>query len=320
MGDEVDSSSVEGASESAATDSLDEVRLPFTPSRPDGAPVDAASGTAWLPTREDRSPNPWVCPFLRAVSAEDDDSLGAPIEAPHPLNRCAAMHDAVPQSLRQQQLVCLTSGHVDCPRYLRGAVAMHEVSRPPVQSVRPVRPAILASILVLVAAFAGSVAFVVARGGIALDPAAIVSPHPSGTAVAEASLRPSPSAAAPSPTVAHAATASSAPSPSVSASPSATPGPSATPTPDAAPTTTPTPAATPTPKPPKAGSSDRYAVLDPCPDKPKCWIYTIRSGDNLYSIAHWFGVPIDTVYRLNPWARTTPLRAGQELILPPPTR
>jgi LysM repeat protein len=46
----------------------------------------------------------------------------------------------------------------------------------------------------------------------------------------------------------------------------------------------------------------------------------IRGGDNLYSIAHYFGVSLDSVYRLNPWARTTPLRAGQELILPTPTR
>jgi LysM repeat protein len=46
----------------------------------------------------------------------------------------------------------------------------------------------------------------------------------------------------------------------------------------------------------------------------------VRSGDNLVSIARYFGVPLETVYRLNPWTRTSGLRAGQELILPPPTR
>jgi LysM repeat protein len=61
-------------------------------------------------------------------------------------------------------------------------------------------------------------------------------------------------------------------------------------------------------------------LLEPCPDKPDCWIYTIRSGDNIYSIARYFGVPEATVRELNPWLATTPLRAGQQLILPPPTR
>jgi spore germination protein YaaH len=67
-------------------------------------------------------------------------------------------------------------------------------------------------------------------------------------------------------------------------------------------------------------SSDRYALLTPCGDAPDCLIYTIRSGDNLVSIASYFGVPFDTVTELNPWTRTTQLVAGQELRLPPPTR
>jgi len=67
-------------------------------------------------------------------------------------------------------------------------------------------------------------------------------------------------------------------------------------------------------------TSNRYALLRACPNKPRCWIYTVRSGDNLFSIAHYFGVPLDTVRRLNPWTRTQALRAGKQLILPPPTR
>ncbi|MDH4141249.1 MAG: LysM peptidoglycan-binding domain-containing protein, partial [Chloroflexota bacterium] len=75
---------------------------------------------------------------------------------------------------------------------------------------------------------------------------------------------------------------------------------------------------TPTAKP--APTSDRYALLVACPDKPRCWIYVVRRGDNLYSIANYFGVPLDDVYAMNPTVRTTGLRAGMELRLPPPTR
>ena len=80
--------------------------------------------------RDDRE-NPVICPFFRA---EWDGVIGPPIEAPDPANRCAALAEVVPQSLRQQQLVCLTSGHVNCPRYQHGAVAMTPV---PVARPRP---------------------------------------------------------------------------------------------------------------------------------------------------------------------------------------
>ena len=68
--------------------------------------------------------NPVICPFFRA---EVNGVIGPPIEAPDAANRCAALAEVVPQSLRQQQLVCLTSGHVNCPRYQHGAVAMTPV-------------------------------------------------------------------------------------------------------------------------------------------------------------------------------------------------
>ena len=57
-----------------------------------------------------------------------------------------------------------------------------------------------------------------------------------------------------------------------------------------------------------------------CPDAPNCWIYKVRSGDNLFSIANYFGVPLARVYAMNPWLESTGLRAGQSLRLPPPTR
>jgi LysM repeat protein len=75
-----------------------------------------------------------------------------------------------------------------------------------------------------------------------------------------------------------------------------------------------TPALTPAP------TSDRYALLQPCPDKPDCYIYTIRHGDNLTGIAKYFGVPLQTVRDLNPWTQTKGIQPGNKLILPPPTR
>ena len=78
--------------------------------------------------------------------------------------------------------------------------------------------------------------------------------------------------------------------------------------------------ALPVPTPEATPRSDRYALLTPCPDAPRCWIYVVRRGDNVYSIARYFGVSESRVYAMNPWLETTGLRAGQELRLPPPTR
>lgn len=261
---------------------------------------------AWLPVIDGRSPNAWVCPFLRSV--DDEDRVGAPVEAPDPVNRCAALREPVPQSLRQQELVCLTSGHVNCPRYLRGAIAVTEAPTPTVRIGRSVSPAILGSAAVLILTFSASVAFVVARGGLDLTPAA--TPTPSATVAAVVS----------SPQVSP--EQSVMPSVEASVAPPVTPSPTAAPTeapsPSPAPSTTPgaTPQATPSP----AATSDRYSLLVPCPDAQDCWIYRVRSGDNLASIANYFGVSLQSIYDRNPWARTTSLRAGQELRLPPPTR
>ena len=65
-----------------------------------------------------RSPRPDTCPFLRTIDASG--AAAAPVEIPDPANRCVAVGSPTPQSARQQQLVCLTSGHSNCPLYLRG--------------------------------------------------------------------------------------------------------------------------------------------------------------------------------------------------------
>ncbi len=91
--------------------------------------------------------------------------------------------------------------------------------------------------------------------------------------------------------------------------------------PTEAPTATPAPTPRPTPQPTATPRSDRYAVLTPCPDRKGCWIYTVRSGDNLFSIAHWFGHSISTIYAWNPrYAQGAHLRVGDQIRMPPPTR
>lgn len=273
-----------------------------------------AEPAAWLPWLQARSPDATICPFLRAVG--DDDSLGFPIEAPDALNRCDAMREPVPQSLRQQELVCLTAAHINCPRYLRGATVVNTVATPRVRTKAILTPAISASLIILALSFGASVAFGLANGGLVLPSSAIATPAappPSASAVAAApstrattapSVVPSPSGPV------AAATASAAPSASASVAPT----PSATPAPSATPKATAKPAAT--PKPP----TPRSAQLKRCPDKPNCWIYTVRSGDNLFSIAKYFGVSLSRVKSLNPWTETSSLRAGRKLILPNPTR
>jgi LysM repeat protein len=60
-------------------------------------------------------------------------------------------------------------------------------------------------------------------------------------------------------------------------------------------------------------------VLTKCPSTPDCWIYVIRAGDNLTSIANWFGVSFDRVIAMNP-GLSRPIHAGDQLRIPTPTR
>jgi len=60
-------------------------------------------------------------------------------------------------------------------------------------------------------------------------------------------------------------------------------------------------------------------LVTPCPDTAKCYVYRIRSGDNLYSIANYFGVSLATITAWNPWT-SDGLKAGRALRIPPPTR
>ena len=255
-----------------------------------------------LPGWERTTTDP-VCPFLRSSTA--GDALAEPIETPDPANRCTALHDAIPQSLRQQELVCLSSAHVNCPRYLRGAVGLPAAVEP-VSAVRRVTPATAGALVLFALAFVISVGFVVANGGLALT-AAVPTATPGGAVLGE--IETAPPKALPTPELTAEPTAAPEPTPSPSPSPSSTP--TAAPTPIA--TAEPTTKATPRP------SSNRFALLKACPGTPDCYIYIVRSGDNLFSIAKYFGVPLKTVQAMNPWTKSG-LVAGHELRIPTPTR
>jgi len=242
----------------------------------------------------------WICPFLAGESP--DGWRVAAIDRPDPANLCMALGEPQPQSDRQQELVCLTAGHVNCPRYLRGVLLAGTPA--PRAARQSISPAVIGSAIVLAAALAASFGFLIVRGGFDVP---VASPAASQVAAAPTSS-PVPSAAA-SPSLA----ASSSPIPSQAASPSPSPSSPASPAP------TPVPTPRPTPSPTGGPTSDRLALLTRCPSTPDCWIYTIRAGDNLRSIAHWFGVSYSRMLAMNPGLRI-PIHAGDKLRMPTPTR
>ena len=141
------------------------------------------------------------------------------------------------------------------------------------------------------------IALLTARGGLTLPS---VAPSSAALAGASASIAPpsaTPSAPAPSP------------SPSTSIAPSASPSPSV--------------GASPSPSASASGSSpfsaEQLAVLKPCPGKPQCYQYRIKSGDNLRNIATFFGVTYPALLAANPQI-TNPgiIHVGQQVIVPFP--
>ena len=139
---------------------------------------------------------------------------------------------------------------------------------------RTLTPAVLLAVVFTMACAFVSIAFVAARGGLDLPLAATTPPG-----VARASTVPTnATASTPGPTAAPQVTAMPLPS-----------GPGS-PEPSLSPTAPPTPYATP----------DPLAVLPPCPDHPGCYLYTIRRGDTLSTIADRWLISIGTLEALNP--------------------
>jgi LysM repeat protein len=311
-------------------------RSPRSPSFWAPDPLTVADDAPPVPTRpalpvfDDaaRSADPAVCPFLRR---DLGGTLVAPADVPGSEQTCIAIGSPRPQSLRQQELVCLRVAHADCPRYRRGAL-----SADPGQGSRsmPAVPrATLAALLVLVLSAGISFGFVVQRGGIGMpivgggasatpatsQVAAVASPSAGATDAPLSSASPSTTV---SPGESAGVSASGEPSaepttaptdqPSVEPSPGDSPSAEPTAEPTVAPTATVGPAATP--------RSDRYKLLKPCPDKAGCWIYTVRSGDNLYSIGKYFGQTLSTIYKWNPQYPGTALKVGAKIRMPAPTK
>ena len=340
-----ESAAGEGAPPTAAADPGDEpTTRPWAPQATETAAVSDASGHPEL-LGTSRSADPRICPFLRL---ERDGELVAPLEVVSDRHLCVAFGEPRPQSERQQELLCLQAAHSNCARYLRG-VANPEA---PATRSRIPRPTVLAAV-VLLASIGFSFGFVLQRGGLELSgfqlpsqstgssrpapsattaavaashaafgPGVSISPLPAATEIATAGPTATPAPPTPGPTVAPTPGHSPSPTPGPSHSPSPMPtsSTSAIATPVASPAVTPADAETPrrtaTPRP----TSDRFAVITRCPGRSDCWVYTIRTGDNLFSIAHWFGVSLDRIYAMNPWARTRGIQAGNDLLIPTPTR
>jgi hypothetical protein len=254
---------------------------------------------------DDPRPAQVVCPFL---AREDAEGAFQPATGNDRRNRCTAIGEPIPQASRQQQLVCLAAAHANCPRYLRG-VLVSETS-PPASRKEPVSRAIVGASLILAASLAASFGFLAVRGGFALT---MPSASPPGVALATAS--PAPSATPGASTV----PPSSAPTTAPSATPAPTPEPTAPPAPTATPVPTASPTARPTVQPTPVPTSDRFKLLTACPSTPDCWIYVIRSGDNLRSIANYFGVNYNRMLAMNPSLRI-PIHPGDRLRIPTPTR
>jgi hypothetical protein len=206
-------------------------------------------------------------------------ALQAPRDSVDGRNRCAAFGDPLPLSRMQQALVCLQPTHEACPRYVRGAMLIQQRIAPAAPPVRQL-PVLISAALLLVAVLIAA-AYVLLGGRL--------EPQPTGTpGVASPTLV----AVSPSPT----------PAPEPTASPS--------PTPTLAPT--PRPTARPTPLP------AQYRGLQRCPAPQKCFIYVVRRGDTLSSIARRFNTTVAVLRRMNPEIRGDYLRVGQKVKVPPP--
>ena len=157
----------------------------------------------------------------------------------------------------------------------------------------------------------------VAASHAAFGPGVSISPLPAATEIATAGPTATPPPPTPGPTVAPTPGHSPSPTPGPSLSPSPVPTPSAS----AVATPVATPAVT-------TGRADAAAHGDaPTHERPvrrdhqvpraeRLLDLHVRTGDNLFSIAHWFGVSLDRdLDAMNPWARTRGIHPGNDLLI-----
>jgi len=251
---------------------------------------------------------PERCKFLRSIGP--DGKLFDPGQGAVPTHRCAAYGDPLPVSIRQQELVCLQRVHVSCPRYMRGTLLAEESATAaakvqfgaglPRLTLAGLALVVLAG-LALVAAMAGwlpgtgsggptDAPSVVAGATHSSTPAATLTPAPIGSPALTASPPKSPSA-----------------------------GPSASPTPSAKPE--PSQSSSSSSSWPPGATKSRMDLVVPCTGQADCYVYTIRKGDVLVSIANFFGVDLARIRQMNPWlGQGSTIPTGDKLKIPPPTR
>jgi hypothetical protein len=280
-----------------------------------GSTEEDLDSSAAFPGWTDAPPAPNAAPFCKFLrSIGPDGKLFEPRGDAVPTHRCAAFGDPLPLSLRQQELVCLQRVHVSCPRYMRGTLLAEEsATTAAAEGPRSGVPYVTIAGLGLVA-IAG-VVLIAGMMGFLPGLTGVSGPTASASQVATITASPKPTAA---PTV------TPTPSPSATRTPAASPSPS--PAPSATPVATPVPSAS---WPPGATAS-RMNLVVPCPGQADCYIYTVRGpgpgpsgngskvADTLPNIARFFGVDINEIYNLSPWARSG-IHPGDQLKIPPPT-
>ena len=226
-----------------------------------------------------------TCPYLMSVG-------GAWRQAtPSRDHRCGALDPPAPQPSDKQRRHCLSSAHVECPIYRaaraaravalsptgdRAAVAAIDASRRPIARTAPI---LLEQPRLVEQAF--RISFDRGSGQLALVALMILAF--SVVAITRLSGGAAP-AASPSVAPSGIARASASPSPTPRPTPSPSPKPSAS--------------ASPTPEPSFRG------------------LYTVRSGDTLYSIARRFKTTTGAIRRLNHLSSTAVIHPGQVLKIP----
>jgi LysM repeat protein len=214
----------------------------------------------------------------------------------HRAHRCAALEPPAPIATAKQRSLCLAADHVTCPTFLAARSAVEAVTgrrdepRFPVPRVIPVvlergSPALSPAILTRQRGLAQ--AALLALMGIALVAILVARVQPPGT--------PAGAGASPSPAV--------SPTTASSASPKPSPSPAPSPSPTAAVSPSPIPSAAASAGPSAAASAQRRT-------------YTVRSGDNLSSIAARFDTTVAALARLNDIDDPSVIRVGQVIILP----
>ena len=127
---------------------------------------------------------------------------------------------------------------------------------------------------------------------------------------------PAPTSTSPAPTSTSSPTV--APTSTPTSTPTATESPTPTSTPSPTPTSTPTATATDTPEPTPTLEPTETPTAEALPSaeaSPTPFIYVVKSGDNLYTIAQNFGVTVDDIMEANNLTSNR-LRVGQTLIIP----